>query len=174
MDKRMPEGIPSPSCLDLPGSPVDAPVTVHALPGTIPLTLPPSLAQTLSPQSRPRRVVFLLAATAFMSFGDLALTLTYATSTGMVETNPIARAVMLHNSPLFVVIWKLATMVLGLGILWWARRAKAAEVAAWLCFLILMALCVHWLSFATVVSRLPSDYAQLASLEDPRWVSMTP
>lgn len=167
------EGTSNPVSLDLPASAVDAPL-VHAAISAKPLSFRASVAKIFAPEARPRRVVFLLAATALMSLGDLALTLLYTTSSGMVETNPIARAVMAHNSPLFVVVWKLATMVLGLGILCWARKTKAAEVAAWLCFLILVALCVHWLSFATVVSDLPSDYAQLASLDDPRWVSMTP
>jgi uncharacterized membrane protein YhaH (DUF805 family) len=169
----MPGGFSNPVCLDRPALAVDAPL-VHVMHGPIPLSLPASLAQIFAPENRARRVVFLLAATALMCLGDLALTLTYTTSMGMVETNPIARAVMANNSPLFVVLWKLATMVLGLGILFWARRVRAAETAAWLCFFIMVALCLHWLSFATVVSGLPSDYAQLASLDDPRWVSMTP
>ena len=166
-------GKSNPVCLDRPASAVDA-ALVHIMHGPIPLSVPAALAQTFAPDNRSRRVLFLLAATALMCFGDLALTLTYTTSTGMVETNPIARAVMAHNSPLFVVVWKLATMVVGLGILCWVRKARAAEIAAWVCFLIMVALCLHWLSFATVISGLPPDYAQLASLDDPRWVSMTP
>jgi hypothetical protein len=134
----------------------------------------PSLAGAFSADTRGRRVTVLLVATALMCLGDLALTLTYVTSMGMAETNPIARAVMSHNSPAFVVIWKLATMAIGLGILFWARRTKGAEVATWLCFLIMCALCVHWFSFAMTVSDMPSEYAAMAAIDDPQWVSMTP
>jgi hypothetical protein len=133
-----------------------------------------ALARSFSAEGRARRVTILLVATALMCLGDLALTLTYVTSMGMVENNPIARAVMEHNSPGFVVVWKLATMAIGLGILFWARRTKGAEVATWLCFLIMCALCVHWLGFAMAVSNLSPEYAAMAALDDPRWVSMTP
>jgi hypothetical protein len=151
----------------------DPPLDVLAL-----MAKPPApsavLATIFAPEARARRVVFLLAITALMCFADLALTLTYTTSTGMVEVNPVARAVIALNSPAFVVIWKLATMALGLGILWWARKAKAAEIAAWFSFVLMLALCVYWLSFAMTVSQVPTDYAALAALDDPRWVSMTP
>jgi hypothetical protein len=135
--------------------------------------MPAALVQAFSSACRARRVTVLLAATALMCLGDLALTLTYITSMGMVETNPIARAVMASNSPGFVVLWKLATMVLGLGILFWARRTKGAEIAAWLCYVVMCCLCVHWSGFAKAVSDDPLDYSIMASAEDPRWVSMT-
>jgi hypothetical protein len=134
----------------------------------IPLRYDPRLS------SRSRRVTILLVATALMCLGDLVLTLTYVTSMVMVETNPIARMVMANNSPTFVVLWKLSTMCLGLGILFWARRTRGAEIASWLCFFIMSALCVHWFGFTAAVSHLPSEYAAMASLDDPRWVSMTP
>jgi hypothetical protein len=132
------------------------------------------LAQIFSPQRRAQRVTILLIATCLMCLGDLALTMTYVTSMGMVESNPIARAVMTGHSPQFVIAWKLATMALGLGILFWARRTRGAEIAAWLCFLVMVGLCVHWLLFAMAVSDLPLQYAEFSAADDPRWVSMTP
>jgi hypothetical protein len=132
------------------------------------------LEQAFTPEGRGQRVILLLVAIALMCLGDLALTLTYATSMGMAEDNPIARAIMLNNSPAFVVIWKLSTMALGFGILFWARKTKGAEIATWLCFLIMSALCVHWLGFTAAMANLPPEYAATAAIDDPRWVSMTP
>ena len=165
----------TPAALDLFPTRTDARCCVSAVlsPSRSLLPAPGVLVQAFSPLCRPRRVTILLIATAVMCLGDLALTLTYITSMGMVETNPIARAVMASNSPSFVVLWKLATMVLGLGILFWARRTKGAEVAAWLCYLIMCGLCVHWSGFAEAVSDSPLDYTAIASLDDPRWVNMT-
>src|SRR5207253_1891873 len=107
----------APFCLDLPRAFSDGEPCVLA-------TLAPSrtpwltiLARAFAPEGRARRVTILLVATALMCLGDLTLTMTYITSMGMVETNPIARAVMASNSPGFVVVWKLTTMALGLGIL---------------------------------------------------------
>jgi Na+/proline symporter len=136
-------------------------------------TLAP-LAEAFTPEGRGARVVILLGATGIMCLGDLAMTLMYITSIGMSESNPIARAVMEHNSPAFVVVWKLATMGLGLGILFWARRTRVAEVATWVCFLVMAALCVHWLGFTGTVSAFSTEYAALAAADDPQWVSMTP
>jgi hypothetical protein len=151
----------------------DAEYTVLAPTAPTPWLLP-AMARGFSTEGRARRVTLLLAATALMCLGDLSLTLTYVTSMGMVESNPIARAVMEGHSPAFVVLWKLATMAVGLGILFWARRTRGAEVATWLCFLVMAGLCVHWLGFTTAISSLPSEYAAMAALDDPRWVSMTP
>ena len=65
-------------------------------------------------------------------------------------------------------------MAFGFGILFWARKTKGAEIASWLCFLVMGALCVHWLGFAAAVANLPSEYAAMAAADDPRWVNMTP
>lgn len=120
------------------------------------------------------RVTLLLAATMLVCFFDLALTLTFVTSTGMAEANPLARIVMEHGSPAFVVVWKLATMAVGLGILFWARKSKGAEIGAWGVLAVMIVLSVHWLAFAGEVSEMDSDYGRLSEADDPRWISITP
>jgi hypothetical protein len=133
------------------------------------------IAEAFTPETRARRVSILLTATALLCLGDLALTLIFITSVGMLESNPVARAVMAHDSPAAVVIWKLSTMVLGLGILFWARRMSKAEIAAWICFLTMVGLTFHWLGFANAMLLVTDpQYAELAMMDDPRWVSMTP
>jgi hypothetical protein len=135
------------------------------------LWLPRSHAFT--PHTRATRVTILLIATFLMGLADLALTLEFVTSSGMVEANPIARYVMAHNSTGIVILWKLATMFLGLGILFWARRSKGAELGTWLCFLVMAALSFHWLTYTGAVVMEP-DYAQVAEADDPRFISITP
>jgi hypothetical protein len=131
------------------------------------------MSQAFTPHTRGQRVTLLLIATFLMGLADLALTLTYVTSIGMVEANPIARFVMEHGSAALVVLWKLATMVLGLGILFWARRSKGAEVGTWVCFMVMAALSFHWLTYAGAVVTEP-DYARVAEVDDPRFISITP
>jgi hypothetical protein len=133
------------------------------------------LADALTPGTRSTRVTILLVATALMCLGDLALTLTFITSVGMIETNPIARAVMALESPAAVIVWKLSTMLLGLGILFFARRFRTAEAAAWVCFFVMAGLSIHWFGFTSAMATVTSpEYAELVMIDDPRWVSMTP
>jgi hypothetical protein len=132
------------------------------------------LREASSPALRSQRVTILLFATCLMGLADLALTLTFVTTVGMLELNPLARSVMEHNSPVLVVAWKLATMVLGLGILYWARRNKGAEIGTWVCFAVMAALSIHWFTFTGAVSSMEADYATMAAVDDPRFISISP
>jgi hypothetical protein len=132
------------------------------------------ISEACSPRSRSQRVSILLFATVIMGLADLALTLTFVTTIGMVEANPLARLVMQYNEPGLLVLWKLATMLVGIGVLYWARKNRGAEIGTWVCFMAMAALSVHWLTFTGQVSELESDYAQMAAVDDPRWISITP
>jgi uncharacterized BrkB/YihY/UPF0761 family membrane protein len=132
------------------------------------------LREASRPELRSLRVTILLLATCLMCLADLALTLTFVTTTGMLEANPLARSVMEHNSPGLVVVWKLATMVLGLGILYWIRRNKWAEVGSWVCFAVMAALSIHWFTYTGVMASPESEYAAMAAADDPRFISITP
>jgi hypothetical protein len=122
---------------------------------------------------RPKRVTVLLGATLAMSLADLAMTLTYATSVGMMEVNPIARAVMSTGSPWMLTLWKVATAGLGLGILFYFRRLPKSEIASWLCFGVMTALTIHWIGFNKEVAACGDEYAALANCTDnPSWVLM--
>jgi len=131
------------------------------------------LSEAFTPRTRSQRVTLLLFATVLMGLADLALTLTFLTSVGMIEANPVARAVMQLNHPGYVVLWKLATMLVGIGLLFWARRYRGAEVGTWVCFVAMAALSYHWLTYAEVTATEP-DYAVMAAVDDPRWISITP
>lgn len=124
-------------------------------------------------QARPRRVVLLLVAVLLMSLGDLYMTLTYLLNVGLLEGNPVARAVMLMNRPELLIGWKVASLGLGLGILYWARRSRNGELGAWLCFVVLSWLTVHWSAYNAQVEVLTPAIAEMSVARDARWVEMT-
>ncbi|MCA9303329.1 MAG: hypothetical protein KC996_04340, partial [Phycisphaerales bacterium] len=87
--------------------------------------------------TRPFRVITLVVMIAVMSVVDLYLTILYVTHTGMSESNPLARAMMGYQSPAILALWKLATVVLSLGILVMIRTKRSAEIGAWIECLVL-------------------------------------
>jgi hypothetical protein len=129
--------------------------------------------QFFSPAHRSLRVVCLLAAVAVMSLTDLALTLNYATTVGMMEVNPIARAVMNTGSPMVLTLWKVCTAGLGVLVLFLLRRHQRAELGAWLCFGVMAWLCVHWQRFNAGIQDCIPEYASLMGTDHPAWVMMT-
>lgn len=127
------------------------------------------------PEHRPHRVVVLLAAVVLLSLGDLYMTLIHLLNFGMLEGNPLARAIMEHGSPAAVVIWKFVTVGFAVGVLYWARRRWAAEAGALLCCCILAWLTVQWVGYSDQISRITRELNVLAATQDdPVWVTMVP
>ena len=139
-----------------------------------------ALAAPVPPALRRRevRVAALLVAVGAMSLGDLSMTITFLTHGGMIESNPIARAVMLHNSPMLLVLWKMATVGLALGILFYARRRAFAEVAAWICLGAMTWLMLHWSAYiheTTIYVQMVAaavDCPDLRLAVDENWVRL--
>ena len=123
--------------------------------------------------SREHRVITLLIAVALISIGDLVMTLTYATSVGMMEVNPLARMVMAFNSPMLVVLWKALTAGFGITVLTMLRSRWTAEVAAWICFAAMMMLLMHWIDFNTDIVLYTEEIANLSGSDAHCWVQMT-
>jgi hypothetical protein len=132
----------------------------------------PLARRWLCARHRSLRVGLLLLAVALMSVGDLALTLTFITSVGMIELNPIARWVMHLESPHAVAIWKVALILLNVGLLFYFRKRRLAEVASWACFLVMAFVSIRWLWFAMSVASMAHDYQVLMTGSDQRFVVM--
>jgi hypothetical protein len=130
------------------------------------------ISHASSPESRCIRVAMLLSATLIMSIGDLYMTLTLATSVGMLEANPFSRAVMAQDSPALVILWRMGTLLFGLGILYHFRRLGRAEIAAWICFLALLTLTIYWTQYIEAIQTLTPAYGSLAMTSDPDWILM--
>ena len=145
----------------------------------------PALAVTCVPESwlrhivwhclftREGRVLGLLAAVAMISLADLYMTLTYATSVGMMEVNPLARLVMSFDSPALVVAWKVATAGLGIMILGCLRSRRIAEIGSWISFAAMVLLLVHWMNFNAHVVHYSDELASLYGSDAACWVQMT-
>lgn len=103
--------------------------------------------QELARHARARRVWCLVSLIVLLSLADLFLTMTYLQSVGMGEANPVARVVMSYNSPALLVAWKCATVSLAVLIFAVFRHRRSAEVACWLCAIVLVALTAHWMNY---------------------------
>jgi hypothetical protein len=112
----------------------------------------------------------LLGACILMSLLDLELTLLFASQVGMIEMNPLARMVMEHQSPLLLVLYKVVTVGLGCGILYWARHIRYAEIGTWICFFVLTALSIRWLHFAVEIPQFTPGYMSLPEVYPAMWV----
>lgn len=119
---------------------------------------------------RDLRFVCYALAIVLMSLADLKMTLAYATTVGMTEVNPIARFLMVYGGVCSIVLWKSATVVCGVFILWRIRRHRAAEVGAWICCGILAALCVHWFRYNEQVTTLAAEVMHLHESKNGDWV----
>lgn len=107
-----------------------------------------------------------------MSAGDLYMTLTYLTSVGMTELNPIAASLINYDNPALLGLWKMATLALGVSILYRLRTTQRAEIGAWICFLALTALTVYWTIYVDAMGELTPAVASLATGHDPAWIVM--
>ena len=115
--------------------------------GTVlPASAPPG---SIAGRHRARRVGLLLIATVLLSIGDLYATLTHLNSIGMVEVNPIAAHLMRTGSVAGLVLFKLGTLGLAVGLILHARYHRSAEVGAWILTLIMTLLMLHWQHYQT-------------------------
>ena len=128
----------------------------------------------LSPEVRARRVVALLVCVIVFSVADLYLTTTHLQSAGMIEGNPIARAIMGLNSTVALSLWKALTVGLGVWILYAARRSRAGEAGAWVCFVVLWLLMVRWMTYSDEIVQLMPHMGQIGEISEGRWMSFTP
>jgi hypothetical protein len=91
----------------------------------------PSLRKPwLTAVPRAHRVILLLIVVWMLGMCDLVLTLQEARASYFIEMNPLA-AQLIDGPPIGVVIYKLALLGLGSGILVSVRRHRAAEIACW-------------------------------------------
>ncbi|RMH14459.1 MAG: hypothetical protein D6695_01180 [Planctomycetota bacterium] len=125
--------------------------------------------------ARARRVILLLVFVIVLSLADLYLTILYlADAGGFPEANPLARAIMSTQSIPLLVLWKLGTVFTAVGILYAIRRTRSAELGAWVCFLVLGWLTVHWGQYVSETHPMALAQAVDYGYQDPSWVSISP
>lgn len=143
--------------------------TLQAIHGAA--TLGPRLAVPGSQGQSPhaRRLMLVLLAIALMSMVDLICTLIYMSSVGLLELNPLARFMVSVGDAQQLIIFKLFTMTLSCGALYFARRHPISERVAWVCAAGLFALMLHWTSFNSSVSGLTNEITILALQGGHEW-----
>lgn len=125
--------------------------------------------------ARSRRLLLLVIAMALMGLCDLACTLTYMSTSGMLEMNPIARLMVYLGQERQLIIFKLCTMSVCFGALILGRRHSKAERCAWACTALMLALMLQWASYNREVPVFTNDIATLAMSNgefEPRWVKL--
>jgi hypothetical protein len=110
----------------------------------------------LDEKRRSERVIWLLAGVVVLSLADLFLTLTYLTSVGMSEGNPIA-VWLLHstNSVWPLAVYKMMTVAICVSLLYLHRRKRQSELASWCAMCILIALSIWWNQYSRYQPYLP-------------------
>lgn len=115
----------------------------------------------LSEVSRSRRIVLLILALVLMSVADLMCTVSYLTSVGMVEMNPIARHMIEVGGVRQLVLFKVFTIALSCGCIYLIRSKRRAEVGAWVCVGLLLSLMLHWLEYNAVMQTLAPHFSSI-------------
>ena len=102
--------------------------------------LPAWMQRAGQPHVRATRVLLLLGTALIVSVADLIMTLKFVTSVGMIEANPIARWIMKSGDATSLTIFKMALTLASLGTIFYFRRKRCAEIAAWIAFAVMLAL----------------------------------
>jgi hypothetical protein len=133
--------------------------------------VPPAQAAVLRIPGRPLRVAMLVAAVAVLSLVDLVLTLTFILEIGLIEDNPIARALLGWGGPAMLVVWKVITAGFATTVLFWARRHAIAEVAAIFGAIVMIWLTARWVQYIETSAQLSSAVHEMEALGQGGWVT---
>jgi len=118
--------------------------------------------------------LIILVGVVLMSLGDLYMTLQYLLHFGMLESNPLARAMISHGSPWLLAAWKLCTLMLAVGILVFARRRLSAELGTIFCCGVMAWLTVRWINYSDQMAETTRDQQTLVNFDEGRWVTLAP
>lgn len=134
------------------------------------------LADLFGSHRRAARMTGLLAGIILLSVADLYMTLLHLRGMGLAEGNPIARSVISYNSPAMLIVWKLGTVGLAVGILIYARRRVAAEIGALVGCAVLVALTIQWARYNSEVGAFTSELnsADASTADDSAWMTIHP
>jgi hypothetical protein len=130
-------------------------------PPLFPPLVRPAPSATPQEAARSRRIVLLIVALVLMSIADLICTLTYLTSFGMAEVNPIARAMLAIGGTRQLILYKAFTMTVSCGCIYFVRSKRRAEFGAWVCVAVLFVLMLHWVQYNKVMDTLSPHFTTI-------------
>jgi hypothetical protein len=116
----------------------------------------------------------ILTGVILMSLGDLYMTLQYVMHFGLLEANPMARALMQYGSPTALIAWKLCTLILAAGILFYARRRLSAELGVLFCCGVMTWLTVRWMDYMEQMAHVSRETQALVQQDESKWVTLVP
>jgi hypothetical protein len=117
-------------------------------------------------------VITLLVAIFAMSMGDLYMTVTYASQVGMIEMNPLARALMRGDSHTPIILFKFATVGIATVLLFKVRGTRVGELACWAGLVGLLWLTIRWVEYNKAMVELTPALHTLANVESGSWVEI--
>lgn len=103
------------------------------------------------------RVTVLALGSATLGLFDLAFTLTFMQSIGMVELNPIARFMVAIGGAGQLVRFKLLMIALSSGVVYLIRSRRGAEISAWIGLLMLVLLSLYWARYTTLNEKIGAE-----------------
>lgn len=116
------------------------------------------------------RIGIALGVAAVLGLADLSLTVYFMSTTGMIELNPVARALAAFG-PGALVAFKLLSLLINGSLLLACRRRLTGELGAWASVLVMVALTAHWHNYMNRAHEMtPLDPAVLAA--DPLFVRL--
>jgi hypothetical protein len=117
--------------------------------------------------TRSERVTWLLGGIILLSFADLVLTISYLTSVGMSEGNPIALWLLQTTDSVWpLALYKAFTVAVCVTLLYKTRHLRQSELAAWCGVLILVALSIWWNQYSRYQALLPMAEDHIVMIGD--------
>ncbi len=130
------------------------------------ITLQPNQLQT-EDAHRSQRVIWLLGGVVALSLADLFLTVTYLTTVGMSEGNPIAVWLLSTTNSIWpLALYKLATVAICVSLLYANRFKRQSELASWCALSILVALSIWWNQYSQYQPYLPFADDHIVFVDD--------
>ena len=129
--------------------------------------------QAAKARRREQRLTLLITVIVVLSVADLLFTLVHLRSLGMIEANPLARALILTGDAHQLISFKLASVGIGCGCLFLGRRSARIEIAAWVCTLGLAALTIHWFNYNAQFKTIADELVEITPEDaSPMWVTL--
>jgi len=120
---------------------------------------------------RASRILVLLLGVVLLSLADLIVTMYHLCTLGMMEANPVAAyLIQATNSPWILVGFKLLTVTIAVGALWYGRDRLLAELGAWLSVAGLAFIAFAWHQYADCFDDLRSVQFAQAELGPDQWL----
>lgn len=125
---------------------------------------------------RSERVTWLLLGVVCLSIADLVLTISYLTTVGMSEGNPIVVWLLKSTNSVWpLVLYKGFTVSICVTLLYRTRFKRQSELAAWCAMLILVTLSIWWNQYSRYQPNLPigENHIVMANDESELHIQLT-